>query len=75
MTTGYTEIYKNLKVGNKNIKANWEGLSNEEIKLIRKRYKFIDIREGIPFIPVFLISFLIFVFLWYSPWKPYFFFF
>jgi Flp pilus assembly protein protease CpaA len=55
-------LVKNLKIGKKIIKANWEGLSKTEISLIRKKLKFIYIKQGIPFVPSFLISFLIWVF-------------
>jgi len=54
-------LYKNTKVGKKIIKATWDGLSDKEIKLIRKKLKKIRIRQGIPFVPVFLISFILFV--------------
>ena len=57
-------LYKNLKIGKKVIKSNWDGLTKEQIKEIRKRYKKIKIRQGIPFTPVFLISFLIIIYLW-----------
>jgi len=52
-------LYKNTKVGRKTIKTSWEGLSKKEIGLLKKKYKEIKIRYGIPFSPVFLISFLI----------------
>lgn len=51
-------IYKDISVGKKVIKASWEGLSKEEINLIRKKHKKVLIRQGIPFSPVFLISYL-----------------
>lgn len=54
-------LYRDLKIGNKIINANWSGLTKEEIKLIQKKHKFVLIRQGIPFVPVFLISFLIFI--------------
>lgn len=57
-------LYKNVKVGNKTIKATWEGLKKEEIMLLKKgKKKNIRIRQGVPFGPVFLISYLIY-FLW-----------
>jgi len=56
-------LYKDLKIGNKIIKANWDGLTKEEIKIIKKKQKFVLIRQGIPFVPVFFISFLIFILL------------
>ena len=59
-------IYKDLKIGNKTIKAKWEGLRKEEIARIKKKYKAILVRQGIPFAPVFLISFLILIYFWMS---------
>ncbi|RLG14532.1 hypothetical protein DRN69_04105 [Candidatus Pacearchaeota archaeon] len=58
-------LYKNLKIGNKVIRAKWEGLSEKEIKLIQRKYKKVLIRNGIAFSPVFLISFIIFVALYF----------
>ena len=54
-------LYKNTKVGKKIIKATWDGLSDKDIKLIKKKLKKIQIRQGIPFVPVFLISFIVFM--------------
>ena len=48
------------------IKANWEGLSKKDIKALKKRYKKILIRQGIAFSPVFLISFLIIVYVYFK---------
>lgn len=64
-------LYKNIGAGKKLIKVNWEGLNEKEIKLIQKRYKSILIRQGIPFVPVFLISFLVLIFLFYSEYFNY----
>lgn len=68
-------LYSDLKIGRKKIKASWEGVTNKNIKEIRKRHKEIKIRQGIPFSPVFLISFIIFIIfyflninLWNSFW-------
>jgi Flp pilus assembly protein protease CpaA len=58
-------LYRDLKVGKKFIRANWDGLSKEQIKDIKKRYKEIKIKQGIPFTPVFLISFLVLICLKY----------
>jgi Flp pilus assembly protein protease CpaA len=57
-------LYKDVKVGKKTIKANWDGLKKEEINTLRKKYKSILVRYGIPFSPVFLISFLILLYFW-----------
>lgn len=53
-------LYKDLKIGKKLLKASWDGLSKEEIGLIKKSKKEVLIRTGIAYTPVFLISFLIF---------------
>ena len=52
-------LYKDVKVGSKIIKANWEGLKKEDIKLLVKKKRLVTIRQGVAFGPVFLISFLI----------------
>ena len=59
-------LYKDVKVGNRTIKANWGGLTKEEIFLLRKNHKKTKIREGVAFTPVFLISFLVFFYLLYK---------
>ncbi len=53
-------LYKDVKVGKKYVKATWDGVSKKEIEAIRKKHKTVEIRAGIVFVPVFLISFLIF---------------
>lgn len=54
-------LYKDVNVGNKTIKVSWNGLTKSEIELIKKKHKFVLIRQGIPFTAVFLISFLILI--------------
>ena len=44
------------------IKKSVHGLSLEEIKIIRKENKKVLIKEGIPFVPVFLITLILMVF-------------
>jgi len=66
-TSNLTEgdwLYKKIKIGKKIINPKWDGLNKEEIKIIQKKYKIILIRQGIPFTPVFLISFLILIYFW-----------
>lgn len=57
-------LYKDVRVRGKVIEATWDGLSKEQIKLLKKSQKFVLIRHGIPFSPAFLISFLIFIWIW-----------
>ena len=59
-------LHKDLKIGKKVINMNWEGLNKKEIKEIQKKYKKIKIRQGIPFVPTFLISFLVFVYFYFQ---------
>jgi Flp pilus assembly protein protease CpaA len=65
-------LYKDLKVGKKVIRAKWDGLSNKEIREIRKRFNKVKIKQGIPFVPVFLISFIILILIClYFPFENY----
>lgn len=63
-------LYKDVKMGNKFIKASWDGLSKKDIEILRKKKKEVFIRIGVQFAPVFLISFLIlflsFIFHWFG---------
>jgi Flp pilus assembly protein protease CpaA len=54
-------LYKDIRVGKNLIKATWDGLSAEEIILLKKNKKDVLVRYGIEFTPVFLISFLFLV--------------
>jgi len=56
-------LYKSISVGDKKILAKWDGLSKQEIKLLQKHRKSVWIKKGVPFVPVFLISFVIFLIL------------
>ena len=59
-------LYKDVKAGKKVIRATWDGLSKGEIALLRKKMEYVRIRMGIAFTPVFLLSFLVFLYLWTS---------
>lgn len=50
-------LYRDVEVGNKKIKANWDGLGEDDIKMLEKK-KFVWIRTGVQFAPVFLVSFV-----------------
>ncbi len=67
-------LYSDLKIGRGKIKAIWAGVCKQDINKIRKRYKEIKIREGVPFSPVFLISFIIWIALIFfniELWNPF----
>ncbi len=43
---------------------NWEGLSEKDLKLIRKKYRRkVMVKYGVPFTPSFLIGFLLVLYL------------
>ena len=53
-------LSQDVTIRGKTIKATWDGLSKEEIKLIKRYKKKVFVRHGIVFAPVFLISFVLF---------------
>jgi Flp pilus assembly protein protease CpaA len=55
-------LYKDLKIGGKIVKANWNGLSKKEIDLIKKSKKDVLIKYGVPFAPAFLVSYSILIY-------------
>ncbi len=58
-------LYKDVKVGNKIIKKNWDGLTKKEINFFQI-IKIVLIRQGIRFSPLFLVSFLVLVYVWFK---------
>jgi hypothetical protein len=56
-------LYKDVTISGKVIKARWEGLSEEEVKFLKKTKNVLLIRQGIPFSPVFLISYLLLIYI------------
>lgn len=50
-------LVKDVRLGRKVIRANWEGLTKNEIRLLRSK-KEVLIKDGIPFVPAFLIAFV-----------------
>lgn len=62
-------LYKDIIIKGKKIKSSWEGVSKEELKLIKKSKKKILIKYGIPFTPSFLFGFVGLLFLmWRFGW-------
>lgn len=55
-------IVSDIKIGNKFIRSRANGLSEEEVKLLMKIKRKVFVKYGVPFAPVFLISFLVMVF-------------
>lgn len=53
-------LYKDVKIGKDIIKASWDGLTNKQIKMLKNHNKQVYIRKGIAFVPVFLISYIVF---------------
>ncbi len=56
-------LYEDIYVKGKKIEKNWNGVSKEELELIRKKYRRkILVKYGVPFTPSFLIGFLFLLF-------------
>lgn len=55
-------LVNDVKIGSKLIKANWDGLTAEEIKLLSKKRIKVEIKEGIPYVPAFLFALLIYLY-------------
>jgi Flp pilus assembly protein protease CpaA len=59
-------LVNSVKISSKTIKPNWQGLSEDELKLIQKnlnKSKKILVKEGIPFVPAFLLGFIFLILL------------
>jgi len=57
-------LYKDVKVKGRTIKATWGGIEKKDINDLRKKYKKVKIRQGIPYVPVFLIAFVVLIYIW-----------
>ncbi len=55
-------LVKDVRVKGIIIKASFEGLSKKDLKLLQKTKKKVLVKYGIPFIPVFLIAFILEIF-------------
>lgn len=53
---------KNLKPGDVLMERKWKGLTEEEIKKLKKERKYVWIKEGVRFAPVFLITMVVSLF-------------
>ena len=59
-------LAKEVKVDGKIIKPYWEGLSEDQVELLKKSHKEkVLIKQGIPFTPAFLIAFLVLLYIQY----------
>lgn len=57
-------IVNEITVKGKTIKPYWEGLSEEQVQLLKKHHKGkVLVKQGIPFSPSFLIAFLVIVYI------------
>lgn len=61
-------LYQKIRLGNKTISPHWEGLNESQLALIKKFKKTVLIKNGIPFVPVFLLAFILFLTLGNSNW-------
>ena len=51
-------LYRDVKVGKKTVKASWDGLTEKDLKILKKK-DFVYVRYGVQFAPVFLITFVL----------------
>ncbi len=61
-------LAKDVKVGKRYVRQNWEGLDEKELKMLQKGYKGeVLIKQGIPFTPSFLLAFvLLLIVFWFN---------
>ena len=52
-------LFNDVRIGKKILRADFRGLNRRDIALLRKRRKKVHIKYGIPFVPVFLIAFIL----------------
>lgn len=64
-------LYQDVKVGRKIVKATWDGVNEEDIKLLKKKDRVL-VRYGIQFAPVFLISFILYGLNYFFNWNFFF---
>lgn len=64
-------LYESVKVGRKTINADWGGLTKKDISRLQRAKKKVRVRKGIPFTPVFLISFILVIVMlnWVLAWS------
>ena len=55
-------LERDVKVNGRVISKSVHGLSNEEIRLLKKYNKNVLIKQGVPFTPAFLIALIVMVF-------------
>lgn len=56
-------LISSVRVGKKIIKPDWEGVSEEELEILKKYRGKVKIKVGIPFVPGFLLAFLAWIWL------------
>jgi len=55
-------LYEKVKVGRKTIKPYWEGVTSEEIEILKKYRGKVKVKQGIPFVPAFFFAFILLLF-------------
>ncbi len=56
-------IVEDVRIGKRIVKSNWEGLTKKDLELLRGGHKNVLVKEGIPFVPGFLIALICYGFL------------
>ena len=52
-------LVSDVKVGKRQVKATFEGVSKEDMHLLRNTKK-VQIKDGLPFVPAFLFGFILY---------------
>ena len=55
-------LAEDMVFAGKKFKADWEGISGKDLKILSKSKKKFKIKEGLPFVPAFLIAFILWIF-------------
>jgi hypothetical protein len=62
-------LYEDIVINGNKIKASWDGISEKELKQIKKNKKEVWIKYGIPFTPAFLFAFIgLMIIFWRYTW-------
>lgn len=64
-------LYKDVKAGRTIIKKDWQGLDEKQIKLLKRYKKKVLIKQGVPFVPSFLIALIFLAWLRHSSFYSY----
>jgi len=67
-------LSEDLKFGKRILKSDWNGLSDKDINFLKKHKKKVKIKDGLPFVPSFVIAFILYYLFenWFVNWRIFF---